>query len=204
MMTVAIISQKGGSGKTTIAVHLAVCAELQGQPTLILDLDPQASASAWLNRRSDDTPEVLAADPGQLAGLLKKAEDGGAGLVIIDTAPHSDRAAALAAQLADVVLIPCRPSAFDVDAIDSTLTITKLAQANAKAAVVLNAIPTRGNYAEEVRAGLSEVVTVAPIHLYQRAAYFNAVNDGRSVEEYEPKGKAAEEIRTLYQWVIEQ
>ena len=147
---------------------------------------------------------MLAADPSQLAGLLKKAEDGGAGLVIIDTAPHSDRAAALAAQLADVVLIPCRPSAFDVDAIDSTLTITKLAQANAKAAVVLNAIPTRGNYAEEVRAGLSEVVTVAPIHLYQRAAYFNAVNDGRSVEEYEPKGKAAEEIRTLYQWVIEQ
>ena len=76
MITVAIISQKGGSGKTTIAVHLAVCAELQGQPTLILDLDPQASASAWLNRRSDDTPEVLAADPGQLAGLLQKAKEG--------------------------------------------------------------------------------------------------------------------------------
>lgn len=202
MITVAIISQKGGSGKTTIAVHLAVCAELQGQPTLILDLDPQGSACSWLKRRGEDTPEVLAADPSQLAGLLKKAKMGGAGLVIMDTAPHSDRTAALAAQLADVVLIPCRPSAFDVDAITSTLTITQLA--SAKAAIVLNAIPTRGDYAGEVRAGLSELVTVAPINLYQRAAYFNAVNDGRSVEEYEPKGKAAEEIRALYQWVIKQ
>lgn len=203
MKTVAIISQKGGSGKTTLAVHLAVCAETQGQPTLILDLDPQASAAAWLRRRGDDTPEVVTSSPAQLAGLLKKAEDGGAGLVIIDTAPHSDRTAALAAQLADLVLIPCRPSAFDVDAIASTLTITKLAKAHAKAAVVLNAIPTRGGYAEEVQAGLSEAVDVSPVYLYQRAAYFNAVNDGRSVEEYEPKGKAADEIRALYRWVIE-
>ncbi len=202
MRTVAIISQKGGSGKTTIAVHLAVCAERQGQPTLILDLDPQGSARSWLSRRGDDAPEVVAADPSQLAGLLQKAKAGGAGLVILDTAPHSDRTAALAAQLADVVLIPCRPTAFDVDAIASTLTITKLAEAQARTGVVLNAIPTRGDYAEEVRAGLSEWVTVVPVNLYQRAAYFNAVNDGRSVEEYEPKGKAAEEIRALYKWVI--
>jgi chromosome partitioning protein len=204
MITIALISQKGGSGKTTLAVHLAVCAERQGLPTVILDLDPQGSACAWRKRRGEDLPEVLAADPNQLAGLLKKAQEGGAGLVIVDTAPHSDRTAVLAAQLADVVLIPCRPSAFDVDAIASTLTLTRLADAHAQAAVVLNALPTRGDYAEEVRAGLSERVTVAPIHLYQRAAYFNAVNDGRSVEEYEPKGKAAEEIRRLYQWVIKQ
>ena len=204
MITVAMISQKGGSGKTTIAVHLAVCAERHGLPTVILDLDPQGSACAWRKRRQEDTPEVLATDPSQLAELLKHAQEGGAGLVIMDTAPHSDRTAVLAAQLADVVLIPCRPSAFDVDAIASTLTLTRLADAHAQAAVVLNALPTRGDYAEEVRAGLSARVTVAPIHLYQRAAYFNAVNDGRSVEEYEPKGKAAEEIRRLYRWVIKQ
>jgi chromosome partitioning protein len=200
MRTIAIISQKGGSGKTTIAVHLAVCAERAGLPTLILDLDPQGSATAWLKRRGEEVPEVMKADPGQLAGLLKRAEEGGAGLVIIDTAPHSDRAAAVAAQLADLVLIPCRPAAFDVDAISSTLNITKLT--NVKTAIVLNAIPTRGVYAEEVRAGLSEVAIVGPINLYQRAAYFNAVNDGRSVEEYEPKGKAAEEIRALFKWVM--
>ena len=200
MRTVAIVSQKGGSGKTTIAVHLAVCAERAGKPTLILDLDPQGSAMAWLKRRGDDVPEVIATDSGKLAGMLAKAREGGAGLVIVDTAPHSDRAAAVASQLADLVLIPCRPAAFDVDAIASTLTITKLA--NSKTAIVLNAIPTRGTYAEEVSEALGQIATVAPVNLYQRAAYFNAVNDGRSVEEYEPKGRAAEEIRALYNWIM--
>jgi chromosome partitioning protein len=200
MRTVAMVSQKGGSGKTTIAVHLAVCAERAGKPTLILDLDPQGSAMAWLKRRGDDVPEVIATDAGKLAGMLAKAKEGGAGLVIVDTAPHSDRAAAVASQLADLVLIPCRPAAFDVDAIASTLHMTKLA--NAKTAIVLNAIPTRGTYAEEVGEALGQIALVAPVKLYQRAAYCNAVNDGRSVEEYDPHGKAAEEIRALYKWVM--
>ena len=200
MRTVAIVSQKGGSGKTTIAVHLAVCAERAGKPTLILDLDPQGSAMAWLKRRGDDVPEVIATDAGKLAGMLAKAKEGGAGLVIIDTAPHSDRAAAVTSQLADLVLIPCRPAAFDVDAIASTLNITKLA--NAKTVIVLNAIPTRGTYAKEVGEALGQIALVAPVNLYKRAAYCNAVNDGRSVEEYEPKGKAAEEIKALYKWVM--
>ena len=200
MRTVAIVSQKGGSGKTTIAVHLAVCAERAGKPTLILDLDPQGSALAWLKRRGDDVPEVIATDAGKLAGMLAKAKEGGAGLVIVDTAPHSDRAAAVASQLADLVLIPCRPAAFDVDAIASTLHMTKLA--NAKTAIVLNAIPTRGTYAKEVGEALGQIALVAPVNLYQRAAYCNAVNDGRSVEEFEPKGRAAEEIRALYKWVM--
>ena len=200
MRTVAIVSQKGGSGKTTIAVHLAVCAERAGKPTLILDLDPQGSALAWLKRRGDDVPEVIATDAGKLAGMLAKAKEGGAGLVIVDTAPHSDRAAAVASQLADLVLIPCRPAAFDVDAIASTLHMTKLA--NAKTAIVLNAIPTRGTYAKEVGEALGQIALVSPVNLYQRAAYCNAVNDGRSVEEYEPKGRAAEEIKALYKWVM--
>jgi chromosome partitioning protein len=85
MRTVAIVSQKGGSGKTTIAVHLAVCAERAGKPTLILDLDPQGSAMAWLKRRGDDVPEVIATDAGKLAGMLAKAKKGGAGFISRDT-----------------------------------------------------------------------------------------------------------------------
>jgi chromosome partitioning protein len=200
MKTLAIISQKGGSGKTTVAVHLAVCAELQGKATLIIDLDPQASAIAWMRRRGDETPEVVNAEPTQLPNLLEKAKIGGADLVIVDTAPHSDKAAAIAAQLADMVLVPCRPAAFDVEAISSTLNITKLA--SAKTAVLLNAVPVQGTHGKEVSEGLSEIVMVAPVQLYHRAAYFNAVNDGRSVEEYDPKGKAAQEIRELYNWVM--
>lgn len=199
MRTIAIISQKGGSGKTTLAVHLAVCAERNGQRTALIDLDPQGSAVGWSSRRDSEGPDVVKATPAQLAGLLTTAREGGADLIIIDTAPHSDSAAAIAAQSADIVLIPCRPSTFDIDAIGSTLEITRLAKANA--AVVLNAVPPRGTLAAEAREGLKEQVIVAPVDMHQRAAYSHAVIDGRSVQEYEPTGQAAREIEELYKWV---
>jgi chromosome partitioning protein len=202
MKTLAIISQKGGSGKTTVAVHLAVCAELAGQTSAIIDLDPQASAAEWASRRGADSPEVIRAAPEQLSGLLDQAKANGAGITIIDTAPHSDRAATIAACLADVVLIPCRPAAFDVAAIPTTLSILKLAQAQARAAILLNAVPPQGRTGEEAEAGLSALARVVPVRLIHRAAYSHAVNDGRSVEEFEPNGKAAEEIRALYRWIM--
>ena len=202
MKTVAIISQKGGSGKTTIAVHLAVCAERARQRAAIIDLDPQASALEWYSRRAAESPEVITAMPEQLSALLKQAKANGADFTLIDTAPHSDRAATLAADLADLVLIPCRPAAFDVAAITTTLNILKLTQAKERAAILLNAVPVRGSLTDEAEAGLSTLLPVVPVRLYHRAAYSHAVNDGRSVEEYDPHGKAAEEIRALYQWIM--
>ena len=202
MKTIAIVSQKGGAGKTTVAVHLAVCAERAGQSAAIIDLDPQASALEWQARRESDTPEVIRAVPEQLAGLLDQAKANGAGLAIIDTAPHSDRAAAVAASLADLVLIPCRPAVFDVAAIPTTLDILKLAGIKDRAAILLNAVPPQGRIADEAAAGLATLARVAPVRLVHRAAYSHAVNDGRSVEEFEPHGKAAEEIRALYHWIM--
>lgn len=202
MKTLAIISQKGGSGKTTVAVHLAVCAELAGQTAAIIDLDPQASAAEWASRREAESPEVVRAAPEQLAALLDQARANGAGFAIIDTAPHSDRAATIAAGLADVILIPCRPAAFDVAAIPTTLQILKLAQRQDRAAILLNAVPPQGKTGEEAAEGLAALATVVPVRLVHRAAYSHAVNDGRSVEEFEPNGKAAEEIRTLYRWIM--
>ena len=200
MKIIAIISQKGGSGKTTIAAHLAVCAELNGKNTVVLDLDPQGSTAAWKASRSSETPDVLAAQPEQLGGLLQKADEIGTDLVIVDTAPHSNRAAATAAQFADLVLIPCRPSVLDINAIQSTLDILKLTKT--PVAIVLNAIPTHGGREQEARNAVSGFAPVAPVALYNRVAYFDAMNDGRSVEEYDPRGKASEEIRALYKWVM--
>ena len=117
-------------------------------------------------------------------------------LAIIDTAPHSDSAAAIAAQFADFVLIPCRPARFDLDAIATTAQIAKVAKT--PAAVVLNAAQ-RGKLVEEARAALQgQSLTVMDTVLYQRAAYSHAVIDGCSVHEYEPEGKAAAEIDELY------
>lgn len=197
MKIVAILAQKGGSGKTTIAVHIAVCAARRKLHTALIDLDPQASAYHWNESRADDQKlDATQATPNQLAALLQQAKAGGVDLAIIDTAPHSDSAAAIAAQLADFVLIPCRPARFDLDAIATTIAITKAAKT--PALVILNAAP-RGRLAEEARIALQrQGMNVADPVLHQRAAYSHAVIDGRSVHEYEPEGKAAGEIDALY------
>jgi chromosome partitioning protein len=197
MKTLAIISQKGGSGKTTLAVHMAVCATRRKLRTALIDLDPQGSAYDWNASREDGRKlDAVQASSGQLAALLKQAQAAGADLAIIDTAPHSDSAAAIAAQLADFILIPCRPARFDLKAIGSTAAIAGLAKT--AAAVVINAAP-RGKLTEEARAALvRQSLTVLPAVLQQRAAYSHAVIDGRSVHEYEPDGKAAAEIDALF------
>jgi chromosome partitioning protein len=188
MRTIAIISQKGGAGKTTLAVHLAVCAEESGLTTAVIDLDPQATVAKWGDRRKDVPPEVISAQAVRLPQLLTTAREGGADLTIIDTAPNSDSTALAAAKSADLILIPCRPATFDLDAIGATVDMARLA--NVSAVVVLNAVPTRG--------------TLADVHMHQRAAYANAVIDGRAVQEYEPKGKAAEELGRLHGWICRQ
>ena len=197
MKTLAIISQKGGSGKTTLAVHMAVCAVRQNLHTAIIDIDPQGSAYDWyMSREEENELNAVQANAGQLAALLKQAKDGGADFVIVDTAPHSDSAAAITAQLADFILIPCRPARFDIKAISSTAEIIKLAKT--PAAVIINAAP-RGKLADEAREVLEEQgITVLPPVLQNRVAYSHAVVDGRSVHEYEPEGKAAEEIDELF------
>jgi chromosome partitioning protein len=193
----AILAQKGGSGKTTVAVHMAVCAARRKLKTAILDIDPQQSAYNWnKSRPKGQKLDAVTGDASELPGLLQKAKAAGIDLAIIDTAPHSDSAAALAAQLADYVLIPCRPARFDLDAIASTVDIARAA--NTPAAVVINAAP-RGRLAEEARAALQRKgITVIETVLHQRAAYSHAVIDGRSVHEYEPEGQAAAEIDQLY------
>ncbi len=197
MKTLAILAQKGGSGKTTLAVHMAVCATRQNLRTALIDLDPQGSAHDWNESREDgEKLDAVKASSGQLAALLKHAKAAGADLAIVDTAPHSDSAAAIVAQLADFVLMPCRPARFDLKAIGSTAQVAKLAKT--PAAVVINAAP-RGKLAEEARAALEQQgITVMEPVLQQRAAYSHAVIDGRSVHEYEPNGKATAEIDALF------
>jgi chromosome partitioning protein len=194
----AIVSQKGGSGKTTIAVHMAVCAALTKLKTAILDIDPQHSAYSWNESRPKDRKlDAVAADASQLAALLRQADAAGVKLAIIDTAPHSSGDAAIAAKLADLILIPCRPARFDLDAVASTLEIARAA--NTPAAVVINAASTRGPLAKEARAALvRQGAMVLATVLHQRVAYSHAVIDGRSVHEYEPGGPAAAEIGDLY------
>lgn len=201
MRTVAILSQKGGTGKTTISLHLAVAAQQAGQAAVVIDLDPQASSAGWKDSRAGEEPVVISAPASRLQQALKAAESGGADLVIIDTAPHSGDVALAAAEAADLVLIPCRPGILDLRAIGTTARVVKLA--GKPAYVVLNTVPPRAsNVLADARAAVAvHGLDVAPMALQQRAAYAHALTAGQTAQEYERGGKAAEEIGSLYRWL---
>jgi chromosome partitioning protein len=200
MKVIAIISQKGGAGKTTLAVHLATAAAAAGHTTAIIDLDPQATAASWGDRRTAPAPEVISGQAARLPALMKAAADNGADLLILDTAPNADQAASLAARAADLVVIPCRAAAFDLEAIETTLMLSKIAAKPAY--VVLNAVPPRSSIGKEAAEGLTaRGAHVAPHQLTHRAAFAHGVIDGRTAQEFEPTGKAAEEIDALYKWL---
>ena len=205
MKIIAIISQKGGAGKTTIALHLAVAAVNAGQSVAVIDLDPQASATSWGDSRENENPSVISTQLSRLDKVLAAARNAGADLAIIDTAPHSESASLAAARIADTILIPCRPAIFDIRAIIQTIDLVKLAGKSGSASVVLNTVPPRGTLAEEATLAIASCdVPVCPVHIGQRAAYLHALTAGKSAEEYEPNGKAAEEISSLYKWLCKQ
>ena len=200
MKIVAVISQKGGAGKTTLAVNLAVAAEAQGAPTVLIDLDPQSSAKTWHDIRTQkDAPFVVSAQASRLEEMIEIARSNGAELVILDTAPHSESAALAAVRAADLVLIPCRTAILDLKAIGSSGDLAALAKK--PAVVVLNAVPHQGKLAEEAEEAVrSSGLTVAPVKLTQRAAYVHSLTLGQTAAEFEPDGKAAQEIAELYKW----
>src|ERR1700759_2332451 len=196
MYVIAIISQKGGVGKSTIAVHLAAEAQAQGQRVLLLDLDPQGSTMEWANRRGDQPPDVSGANPASVGKEIDRARNDGYDLVLIDTAPHAHHAALQSARAADMVLIPCRPSTFDIAAISATLDLCKLA--NKQSVVILNAAPIRSRVTIEAEEALGEKgARISPVVIRQRVAFQHCMIDGRTAAEYEPGGAAAHEISNL-------
>jgi len=196
MFTVAILSQKGGTGKTTMALHLAVGAEKAGQLAAVIDLDPQASAAGWKDSRQAETPVVVSVPATRLPQALEAARAGGADLALIDSAPHSGDVALAAAEAADLILVPCRAGILDLRAIGATARIVKLA--GKRAFVVLNAMPPR---APNVLADAVHGLEVSPVSLQQRAPFAHALTAGQTAHEYEPDGKAAEEVTQLYAWL---
>lgn len=202
MKTVAIISQKGGAGKTTVAIHLAVAAEQAGLRAAVFDLDPQASATTWGDKRHAPSPAVVAAQAPRLGNLLEQAAAQAADLVLIDSAPNADAASLAAARAADLILIPCRPAAFDLDAIGTTLSLA--AVASKPAWVLLNAVPPQGRLGEEAAEALQQGgVQVVPLVLHHLVAFAHAVNDGRTAQEFAPVSRAAEEVEALFAWLAQ-
>jgi chromosome partitioning protein len=204
MKTIAIISQKGGVGKTTAAIELGFAAHAVGFPTAIIDLDPQGTAAKWGDRREADGPSVIGGQASRLNVILDTARANGAELVIIDTPPSAEAIALQAAKVSDFILIPTRAGGFDIEAIQTTLEMAEFAKR--PAAVVVNAVPTnRQHLGITTLAGLRERgFAVAPVMWMERAAFADLGADGIPAQERDPESKASQEVAALFEWLCRQ
>ena len=202
MLTLTFLSQKGGAGKTTLACAVAVAGEAAGRATVLIDLDPQGTASKWFELREAETPVVTPTSPERLAAVLGAAHTAGAQLVVIDTAPQVSEAALEAARAADMVLIPCRPSAADLTAIGASVELARAAAVPTHA--ILNAAPVRNPLTEQAREAIARYgINTVPAVIHQRIDHMHAYTAGLSATELAPRSKAARELEALFAWIIQ-
>ena len=203
MFVVSLLSQKGGTGKSTLAIQLAVAAMLDGHTVIIIDLDPQGSAVMWGQIRRDAPPIVVSATTTELPGLLKTAEQNGVTLAILDTPPkvEPEGEAHHAARASDLALIPCRPNVFDVKAIGATVKLAQVAGASTR--IVFNQVPANSSQIFKAQRAV-EVYNIprAPCMVGNRIKFSHAALDGQSIQEFDRKEKGASEINALYKYTL--
>jgi chromosome partitioning protein len=197
LKTIVITSQKGGSGKTTLAAHLAVEAEAKGDgPAWVIDTDKQATLSQWHERREDEAPQRLEVPFARLAAGLQKLAEQGAAYCFVDTAPTISEQSAIVLKLADLVLIPVRPSPADLWAVSETVELVKAA-GRPFLFVITQAKPQASITAQAV-AALSQHGRVAQSFVADRVPYAVAMTGGRTAPELSATSPAAAEIAGLW------
>lgn len=197
MKTIVINSQKGGSGKTTLCAHLAVEAERAGDgPVYVIDTDPQGTLSTWHEHREAESPQRVEVTLDGLAQGLAILKQRKAAYCFIDTAPtRSDETASLF-KLADLVLVPIRPSPSDLWAASATVQLLK--EAAIPFLFVLNQAKTNASITAQAAAALSHHGPVAQTFIADRVPYAAAMTDGRTAIELAGKGPAAVETADLW------
>lgn len=207
MQIYSLISQKGGAGKSTLARQLAVLAS-ETEQSLIIDRDPQRTTTKWWARRSEinpplEHPNLIELGDTSLTDAAKRLRRKPDGALFIDTRPAVEEPEAEAARVADLVIVPVRPSPDDLEAVGETLKI--LRRLGQPAAVIVNAAKNDSR-ATGARAALSRYpVPVCPIHLSDRTVYLDASLEGRGVSEMRGYAarEATEELRKVWSWIQE-
>lgn len=199
MRVISFVSQKGGSGKTTLCFSLGVAAQEAGKKVFLLDLDRQASLRDWYADREAEEPEVDALEITQLERALTKLAELGFDYVFIDTPGKDDPATSKAITLSDFCIVPCRPSPGDMKAVVPTMANVK--RVGKPAAFVLTQAPARSFRVTEAKSALGMLGLVAATPIVQRNDHQDAQGRGLGVTEHDPHGKAAEEVRTLWKWI---
>lgn len=198
MRAIAFISQKGGAGKSTLAACLAVAAQEAGEKVFMIDMDPQGSLSGWGKTRTIDAPEVDTLQPNKLDAALAALAANGYTLAIIDTAGTDSPATTAAMKVADLCLIPTRPSAFDIQA--NKKTRDTLENLGRDYAFIVNQAPpgARGTRAHDGARALEMMGAVVLPFIGSRVDYQTAALRGQGVTEIASQSRAAEEMRELW------
>lgn len=200
MHIIAIASQKGGSGKTTLAGHLAVQAELTGAgPVALVDTDPQGSLSEWWNARAAETPRFARTSPSRLAQNVEQMRALGIKLLIIDTPPAIETTITDVISLCDLVIIPVRPSPHDLRAVGATVDIVE--KLGKQLIFVVNGATPRARITSEAVMALSQHGTLAPVILHQRTGFAASMIDGRTVGEIKGEARSADEVALLWEYI---
>ena len=197
------MAEKGGVGKTTLALTLAVSAVQGGRKVAVFDLDPQATAAQWTDRRTAEFPWIVATPATRLDAAITSAKGQGVDFIVIDTPPHAGTDAVEAARRADLVLVPVEPHLYTLETLPKLGDLLKLA-GGTPALFVVSKAAVQGREAQDAVAFIKEQgFAVCPVTLHLRAAHRHAGNVGQTAQEYEPKGKAAEESLQLYTYTLQ-
>ncbi len=199
MQIISFVTQKGGSGKTTLAINCAVVASRKNKKVLIIDMDRQGTAESWYQDRDSENPHLIKIEAKELEKAIKLALEQKFDFVIIDTPGRDEPAQASAIRLADFCVVPCRPSPADMKATPPTVDIIR--RLGKPAFFVLTQTPPRSFRIKEAERGLSVLGTVCPVSIVSRAAYQDAQGAGLGVTEFDGEGKAAREIQELWNWI---
>ena len=203
MHTIAVVAEKGGVGKTTLSLTLAVAAVQAGRKAAVFDLDSQATAAKWTDRRDAEFPWVVATPASRLDAAITQAKAQGVDFIVIDTPPHSGTDAVEAMRRADLVLVPVEPHLYTLETLPKLGDLLKLAGAK-PALFVISKASVQGKESEGAAAYIREQgFDVCPVTLHLRAAHRHAGNVGQTAQEFEPKGKAAEESQQLYMYTMQ-
>lgn len=202
---VTVAQQKGGAGKTTVVIQLATALAASGRRVAVVDIDPQASLTGWMRLREHgqrSVPELRFSMIGgwrlgvELDRLKREAE-----LIVVDTPPHAETEAKTAIRSADLVVVPCQPSALDIWASKATLELA--IKERRKVALLLNRVPPRGRSIDEARGAIADLGAEAMAgQLGNRQVFVTSITQGLGVVESEPRSAAAEEVRALASEVI--
>jgi chromosome partitioning protein len=196
----ALASQKGGSGKTTLSGHLAVQAQLAGAgPVVLIDIDPQGSLSDWWNEREADHPAFAQTTVARLSADLAKLRKQGFKLAVIDTPPAITMAIQSVISVAELIVVPTRPSPHDLRAVGATLDLCE--RAGKPLIFVVNAATPKAKITSEAAVALSQHGTVAPITLHHRTDFAASMIDGRTVMEIDANSRSSQEVVRLWSYL---